>query len=59
MRSYDKLTAIAELIHRYLPSVKSIGSFCSLYKNECSRMSPMEEFEEDLKGNKRTAICFR
>lgn len=22
--------------------------FCSLYKNECFRMSPMEEFEEDL-----------
>ena len=25
--SYGKLTAIAELIHKYLPSVKSIGSF--------------------------------
>lgn len=23
--------------------------FCSLYQNECFRMSPMEEFEEDLK----------
>ena len=22
--------------------------FCSLYKNECFRMSPIEEFEEDL-----------
>lgn len=22
--------------------------FCSLYKNECFQMSPMEEFEEDL-----------
>ena len=22
--------------------------FCSLYKDECFRMSPMEEFEEDL-----------
>ncbi len=21
--------------------------FCSLYKNECFRMSPLEEFEED------------
>ena len=28
--SYDKLTAIAELIHKYLPSVKSIGSFARI-----------------------------
>ncbi|MEY8483615.1 radical SAM protein [Lachnospiraceae bacterium 48-21] len=28
--SYDKLTAIAELIHQYLPSVKSIGSFARI-----------------------------
>lgn len=28
--SYDKLAAIAELIHRYLPSVKSIGSFARI-----------------------------
>ena len=27
--------------------------FCSLYKNECFRMSPMEEFEEDLAEIKR------
>ncbi len=27
--------------------------FCSLYQNECFRMSPMEEFEEDLKEIKR------
>ena len=27
MLSYDRLAAIAELIHKYLPSVKSIGSF--------------------------------
>jgi radical SAM superfamily enzyme YgiQ (UPF0313 family) len=28
--SYDKLIAIAELIHKYLPSVKSIGSFARI-----------------------------
>ena len=28
--SYDKLAAIAELIHKYLPSVKSIGSFARI-----------------------------
>ncbi len=28
--SYDKLMAIAELIHQYLPSVKSIGSFARI-----------------------------
>ena len=28
--SYDKLTAIAELIRKYLPSVKSIGSFARI-----------------------------
>jgi len=28
--SYDKLTAIAKLIHKYLPSVKSIGSFARI-----------------------------
>ena len=28
--SFDKLTAIAELIHQYLPSVKSIGSFARI-----------------------------
>ncbi len=28
--SYGKLTAIAELIHKYLPSVKSIGSFARI-----------------------------
>lgn len=28
--SYEKLTAIAELIHKYLPSVKSIGSFARI-----------------------------
>lgn len=28
--SYDKLMAIAELIHKYLPSVKSIGSFARI-----------------------------
>ncbi|MDE6404265.1 MAG: radical SAM protein [Lachnospiraceae bacterium] len=27
--------------------------FCSLYRNECFRMSPMEEFEEDLAEIKR------
>lgn len=27
--------------------------FCSLYKDECFRMSPMEEFEEDLAEIKR------
>lgn len=27
--------------------------FCSLYKDECFRMSPMEEFEEDLEEIKR------
>lgn len=27
--------------------------FCSLYKNECFRMSPIEEFEEDLAEIKR------
>lgn len=28
--SYDKLVAIAELIHKYLPSAKSIGSFARI-----------------------------
>ncbi len=28
--SYDKLAAIAELIHKYLPSVKSVGSFARI-----------------------------
>ena len=28
--SYGKLTAIAELIHKYLPSVKLIGSFARI-----------------------------
>ncbi len=28
--SYDKLASIAELIHKYLPSVKSIGSFARI-----------------------------
>ncbi len=28
--SYDKLTAIAELIHEHLPSVKSFGSFARI-----------------------------
>lgn len=28
--SYDKLAAIAEFIHKYLPSVKSIGSFARI-----------------------------
>ena len=28
--SYDKLTAIAELIRKYLPSIKSIGSFARI-----------------------------
>ncbi len=28
--SYDKLAAIAELIHKYLPSIKSIGSFARI-----------------------------
>lgn len=28
--SYEKLTAIAELIHKYLPSVESIGSFARI-----------------------------
>ncbi len=28
--SYNKLAAIAELIHKYLPSVKSIGSFARI-----------------------------
>ena len=30
MLSYDKLAAIAELIYKYLPSVKSIGSFARI-----------------------------
>ena len=32
--------------------------FCSLYKDECFRMSPMEEFEEDLAEIKKLpALC--
>ncbi len=32
--------------YRQLPAALT-GGFCSLYKNECFRMSPLEEFEED------------
>lgn len=33
--------------------------FCSLYKDECFRMSPLEEFEEDLAEIKRYQPCAR
>ncbi len=33
--SYDKLAAIAQLIHNYLPSIKSIGSFARITDITC------------------------
>ena len=35
--------------------------FCSLYKGECFRMSPIEEFEEDLAEikNYQPRACFK
>ena len=43
--SYDKLAVIAEQIHKYLPSVKSIGSFARItditLKTGCNRIHPV------------------
>lgn len=38
--SYDKLAAIAQLIHNYLPSIKSIGSFARITDiiEQCRRL---------------------
>lgn len=30
--------------------------FCNLYRDECFRMSPMDEFEEDLAEIKRLSL---